>query len=173
MAIQEKKDARSFLWHPEEHMAIKEKMRMLRFQQRSYAIALKKEQKTYDNLLAKQEDRKKSYKPMFETIQELDAEYDKGEMDNKEYMSQRSKIWQVYSDRGHIANIAWLTEELDKVNQKIEAVENLKSEFKEAKKKYRPNPKLVRARKTAYERKRRRKKRQKEREERWHRYGIG
>ena len=62
---------------------------------------------------------------------------------------------------------------LDKVNQKIEAVENLKSEFKEAKKKYNPNPKLVRARKTAYERKRRRKIRQREREERWHKYGIG
>lgn len=173
MALKDGKDVRHFLWHEKEHMAIKEKTRMLNFQRRLYYNALERERKAYDKLVATQDKRKASYKPMFDTLAELDEEYGKGEMEDREYMSQRSRIWQVFSDRGHIANIEWLEFELARVDAKLNAIENVKKEFKNAEKKYRPSPKIARARKAAYERNRRRKIRRREREERWHRYGIG
>lgn len=173
MALKDDKDIRHLLWHEEEHLAIKEKTRMLKYQASVFRNELTKQKKAYQKLVDGQERRKVSYAPMFDTLEELNEEYGKGEMEDREYMSQRSRIWQVYSDRGHIANIKWLEEELAKVEAKLAAVENVKEQFKDAKKKYKPDPKRERARKTAYERNRRRKIRKREREERWHKYGIG
>lgn len=172
MALKDGKDVRSFLWHEKEHMAIKEKTRMLNFQASTYRNALTRQKKAYEKLVEGQERREKSYAPMFRTLEELNEEYEKGEMEDREYMRQRSSIWQVYSDRGHIANIAWLEEELAKVEAKLEAIENVKKQFKAYAKKY-DDPKAARAKKTRYERNRRRKIRRKQLEERWHKYGIG
>lgn len=173
MSVEDGKDARYMLWYAREHLAIKDKRRALKFQCSVYGNALTKEKRTYKRLLEGQERRKASYNPMFSTIEELDKAYEEGGMDNKEYMSQRSKIWQVYSDRGHVKNIEWLEHELAVCQGQLDALEAKMEELSKASQRYKAHGRNVRRHKTNYERKRRRNIRKKELEERWKKYGIG
>lgn len=171
MAIEDGKDCRNWLNHPEEHMAIKEKRRMLRFQVRVFKRELKAEQKKYDTLLAKTADREKSYKPMFDSLEKLNDAYVVGKVDDRTYMSQRSKIWQVYSDRGHIANLAWLQSELDYYQGKLDALEGKMDDLRKLQVK--DYPSTIRRKNASHKRKVRRKIRRQELQERWRKYGIG
>lgn len=129
MSIEDGKDCRNWLNYPKEHMAIKEKRRMLKFQVMVFRRALKAERKRYDELLEGTERRKESYKPMFDTIDKLNDAYVIGQVDDQTYMSQRSRIWQVYSDRGHIANLEWLQAEYDKYKGQLDSLEGKMTEL--------------------------------------------
>lgn len=123
MSIEDGKDYRNWLKDPENHLAIKERRRMLKFKLHVFTTALYYEQRNYDKLLANTERRKKSYKPMFSSREELDQAYVLGAVSDKEYMSQRSKIWQVYSDRGHIKNIEWLKSEIERYQEALDILD--------------------------------------------------
>lgn len=124
MAIEDGKDVRNFLKHPDEHMAIKEARRMLRYQIRVFDRAIKHEQKMYDELIEGTERRKQSYKPTFDSLEKLNEAYVIGKVDDKEYMRNRSAIWNVYSDRGHIANLEWLHKERDKYQKRLDHIDD-------------------------------------------------
>ena len=164
-------EAQFIYWQEHDYQETKEKYRMLKFQAATYRNRLTQQRKALEVLRAGQDDREKAYKPMFKTTDELWRYYVNSDMSFKDYAYQRSRIWQVYSDRGHINNIKWLEEELAKVEAKIKALDKHVEELTKMSEYYRPS--AERKRKTDYERKRRRKIRQKEKEERWKKYGIG
>lgn len=169
MAIEDGKDCRNWLKDPENYMAIKEKRRMLKFKCRVFSSALYQEKRMYKNLLDNTEKRKKIYNPTYSSREELDQAYVIGAIDDKEYMSQRSKIWQVYSDRGHIKNIEWLESELNKYETALDMLENWREKKKEYTLKECRKIDAQRKHHKAYNRQRLRRIRKVEKQERWER----
>lgn len=171
MSIENGKDCRNWLNYPEEHMAIKEKRRMLKYQVSVFQRELNKEQRVYDDLLANFEKRKAAYKPKYESLEELNEAYIVSRMPDREYMAERSRIWQVYSDRGHPARIEWLTKERDKYKSALDALEKAMGELKSISKK-KLHPGARRQKKAAQMRRLRRKWKRQALEERWKKYGL-
>lgn len=158
-------------WQEKQVIDMKKKKQLLEFKASTYRNALTRQKKAYAKLIEGQASREKGYKPMFKTREELDEYYDQGTMTPAEYRREKTKIWQVYSDRGHIQNIAWLEEELAEAERKLALFAEKQKELENVK--YRYYPSVRRRRKTNYERGRRRRIRKKELQERWKKHGIG
>lgn len=172
MSIKNGRDYRNWLVNPEEHMRIKEERRLLKFKIQVFNRELKREKKRYESLLDGQDARKESYKPAYQSRKELDEAYVVGAVSDKEYMRNRSAIWQVYSDRGHIANIEWLESELEKYQKMLDSLESYMARKKlESKKRYRQRIN-ARRRFNAYRRRRYRQNKKAELEARWKKYGL-
>lgn len=173
MSIENGKDYRNWLNNPEQHMAIKEARRMLKFKCRVFRTALYTEKKNYEKLLSGIERREKAYKPRFKTREELDAAYVVGAVSDEDYMQQRSAIWQCYSDRGHIANIEWLEKELAKYESALADLDQWRKDARqESVRKY--EQKRSRAKRfNTYRRNRYRRQKREQLERRWKYYGIG
>ena len=174
MSIENGKDYRNILnGDPELHMKYKEAIRLTKFKIKVFKSQLRLEKITYDSLKKNEPKRFAHWKPKYKTVSDLDEAYVAGLVDDKDYMYQRYAIWQVYSDRGHINNIAWMESEIKKYEKQLADIENyLKERNREAQK--RARKKLERKKhKLAYKRKVRRKKRTAEREQLWRETGIG
>lgn len=128
MAIEDGKDCRNWLKNKDDHMAIKEKRRMLKFKLHVFSSALYEEKRNYKKLMTNTERRKQTYKPQYQTREELDQAYVLGAINDKEYMKNRSAIWLVYSDRGHIKNIEWLESEVAKYEGALAELEEWMNE---------------------------------------------
>ena len=132
-----------------------------------------------DKLNANQEYRAEVYGAKYKSRQELDEAYMLGGMTDKEYMKQRSAIWNAYSDRGYIMRIEWLDQMIDFYQQRLDKIDEWievkhKDTRKQIMKRY-----YKRQKHYAYKRRKRRearseKKKQeyKELKERWKYYGL-
>lgn len=138
MSIADGKDCRNWLKNPEEYMAIKEKRRMLSFQVSVFRRELKREQKTLEKLNSHLQLRIDRWHPRFDSREKLDEAYVAGLVTDRDYMRERYAIWQVYNDRGHNANIAWLSAELEKCETALENLENhIDQRHKDTQRRYR------------------------------------
>lgn len=173
MSIENGKDCRNWLKNPDTHMQIKEKRRMLQFKVRVFQRALKQEKFTYEKLKKGEQKRFDAYKPKYRTREELDAAYVVGALTDREYMWERSAIWRVWSDRGHIANIAWLEEELAKYEEALNTLDTWIKEKHDETVKRKQQRYRQKVKHRNYVRNKYRKNKRKELEARWKYYGIG
>lgn len=93
-------------------------------------------------------------------------------MDDREYMRQRSAIWQVYSDRGYFDQIAWLESERDRYKKKLENINDFIIEKRKEKQARGYAKKQAKRKRTANIRRYRKRIRKRELEERWEKYGL-
>ena len=163
-----------FINYEDEHMRIKHEWKLTKYQLRFFTKELERRKKYLEKLEANTELRKKAYKCDYSSVEELNQAYIVGAIqDDKEYMRQRSALWQVYSDRGHLKEIEWLEAEILKYQRKMDAIESIMQ--KKKKRNHEEWDKMVkkRRRKAATMRRYRRRRKQAELEERWKRHGIG
>lgn len=174
MSIENGKDYRNWLvGDPNLYARNKEKKRILRFKIRVFERELKQEQKKYDKLLAGTENRKEVWHPIYDNREDLDSAYVAGIVKDEDYPRERYAIWQVYSDRGHINNIKWLTGELEKYKSQLEGFEDFLNGIRKEKRRKIDRRRQVRRRYNNRRRSLRRQKRKAELQERWKKYGIG
>ena len=116
----------SFVVNEEEHVRIKRELQLTDYQIRVFEKALRDRKKVLADLRAGEEMRKEAFKCKYRTVEELNQAYIVGAIkDDREYMRQRSAIWQVYSDRNHLKEIEWLETELLRYYRKKENIEAL------------------------------------------------
>lgn len=162
-----------WIQNEEQYMKIKREIQLLKYQIQFFNKGIRDREKRMKYLEETRDKRIKSYGLKYHTREELDEAYIVGSMTDDEYRKQRVAIWNVYSDRGHIAELKWMTEERDKAQRKLDEINKWREErHKEAcqRKKKKRLKKMKHA--TAWRRYNRRKRRQ-ALEERWRRYGIG
>ena len=145
---------------------------MLRFQVATVERALKQEKKTYKKLLDGTERRKESYKPTYTSREELDQAYIVGAVADEDYMRERSAIWNVYSDRGHIANIQWLEETLAKYQYALDNLEAYLTNKRKETIRACEHRRIARKTYNSHRRVMYRKKKREEKEARWRKYGL-
>lgn len=114
----------NFLHNEEQHMKIKNEIKLTEYQINLFRREKRYMEKAYAKLMEGCEDRAKAYKVKYRTREELDAAYMVSEMTVQEYMRQRSHIWQAYSDRGYIKRIEWLDKMLKTYEQKRQNLED-------------------------------------------------
>lgn len=173
MSFADGKDNRNYLNIPEdEFRRNKETLRMLKFKKKVYSVALYNEQRAYKKMLSTQGKRFETWHPRYKTREELDAAYLVGAVDDQEYRYERYAIWQVYSDRGHINNLKWLEEMVEKATNALEGFENHLQDESRQRAMARQKRKRLLHKNVVYNRRSRRKKRKRELEERWRRNGL-
>lgn len=172
MSIENGKDYRNWLrGDPVQLAETKERKRLLRFKIMTFNYRIAIEKKNWKKLLDGQQGRYEYWKPKYKTREELDEAYVAGIVTDEDYPRERYAIWQVYSDRGHKANLEWLESEQQKYQAELDGFEAfLQKTTKENKKKYdqRHRKKYLYRR-----REKRRKARERIRKDKWKKYGIG
>lgn len=137
----------------EAYMLDKETKRLLEFQVGVFQREINRLEKRAQKRDANLEHRKEVWKPMFETVEELNEAYMLGDMDPLTYNRQRVAIWNTYTDYGSAAKLEWLYEERDKyqsiLDMFVEGSTKLREEEREqrerrARNKYYSNVKRVR-----------------------------
>lgn len=173
MALADGRDITNWLHGDPEMLARnKEKKRMLRFKIHTFHREILLEQQAYDKLLRGTERRKERWKPTYTNREDLDAAYHAGLVKDEDYTRERYAIWQVYSDRGHIANLEWLHEQEDKYIKALEDFQAYLDEKSRENRKAREKKRQRHRHHMAYKRRKRREKKRAEREARWKKYGI-
>lgn len=158
------------------HMKVKNEKKLTEYQLRIFVRELKHQEKMYSGLVERTPQREKAYKPTCKTREELDQMYMLGAMTDREYMRNRSAIWNCYSDRGYIMRIEWLREQVERYQDKLDRIDQYlvdtrKQTVKACKHRYRVKKNkskcVVRCR-----RRKRQRERKQELEARWKKYGI-
>lgn len=163
----------SFVVNEEEHVRIKRELQLTEYQIRLFEKALRNRKKVLSELREGEEMRKEVFRCKYRTVEELNQAYIVGAIkDDREYMRQRSAIWQVYSDRNHLKEIEWLETELLKYYRKKENIEALIEKKRKDSLEARRRRYNKRKRWNNYMRKYRKKRKKEELEERWRRYGL-
>lgn len=147
----------NFIRNEERHMYVKRKRQLIEYQISVFRRERNRIQKRYDHLVETIEDRKKSYKLICDTREELEHLYRTTDMDDYTYMQQRSWQWLVYSDRGAIERLKWLDEMIEEYTMRLEAVDTWRAQQKKETERKNNEKRQKRARYNAYFRKRRRK----------------
>lgn len=146
----------NFIRNEERHMYVKRKRQLIEYQISVFRRERNRIQKRYDHLVETIEDRKKSYKLICDTREELEHLYRTTDMDDYTYMQQRSWQWLVYSDRGAIERLKWLDEMIEEYTMRLEAVDTWRAQQKKETERKNNEKRQKRARYNAYFRKRRR-----------------
>lgn len=146
----------NFIKNEEQHVYVKRKRQLIEYQIGMFKRERNRIQKRYDHLVETTEDRKKSYKLLCDTREELEHLYRTTDMDDFTYMQQRSWLWLVYSDRGAIDRLKWLDEMIEDCEMRLEAVDDWRRRQREASIARNAEKRRKRARYNAYFRKRRR-----------------
>lgn len=113
----------NFIKNEEKHVYVKRKRQLVEYQISVFRRERNRIQKRYDHLVATIEDRRKSYKLLCDTREELEHLYRTTDMDDLTYMQQRAWLWQVYSDRGAIERLKWLDEMIEEYTMRLEAID--------------------------------------------------
>lgn len=167
----------NFLYHEERHMQVKAELALTRYQVQMYEREIKRRQHLLDLIIENRPKNIKARGLKYHSREELDQAYLVSDMTTKEYMQQRSALWNVYSDRGHTAEIAWLKEEKAKYQRKLDRIEKWMEDTKKQSKRDRNErwmrPIKMRKRHNASARRIRARKRKEALQERWRKYGIG
>lgn len=113
----------NFLHNEEQHMRIKNERKLTVYQVQMFKRErgrLKRRLRDLDN---NQEHRAEIYGAQFKTRKELDEAYILGGMTDKEYMKQRSAIWNAYSDRGYNDRIKWCDQMIEHYQAKLDKID--------------------------------------------------
>ena len=173
VTIEDGRDMRNFIkGDREEHMLIKNNLKMLKYQKGVFQRELNRVSKNYKELIDGQNRRKENYGTKFSTVEELNEAYAIGQVSDEEYFYQYRAWWQTYSDRGYPERIAWLTEQRDRYQAKLDALTEYMGEKREKSiKRYEAKRRQRKKHATAQRRYMKRKRKQMK-EELWRKHGL-
>lgn len=168
----------------EQFARVKAQRNLCRYKINMFTRELHKEQKMLADLVAKTEERAKTFDLQYHSRKEIDEAYICGKIETaREYSWHRMMLWRVYSDRGHNARIAWLEGEIAKYQKQLDVINEWKAEENREDFKVMLKEHNIRRNKKKHKKKYRKKKsqemkrlkkaeRKRELEARWEKYGI-